>query len=245
MNEPPNDHDRYIEVCDWESFQYSGSHKKTNPPWKWFRLHNSFIASPTWLAMTKPQRADFVTMLSLASRTGNMIPDDRKWLRLHDVSAKTLPRLEQMSLIRSFSLLPDDKRIRTLRSVYSGGAPPRGEQSREEEDKKEETREIPHGRSLEVRDSDILVVDVPTGHLLSGTELGCLSKKPKRKDPRSFEDLKLAVKPYIQIYGDDAALIHRFAGQSLKMSPKQVAACVRQLVADGEVTLPVRPLNPS
>ncbi len=123
----------FIEICDWESFQYSGSHRKPDPPWPWFRLHNNFMESQTWFEMTKPQRADFIALLSLVSRFGNLIPKDMKWLKSHGVSSKTLPSLEQLWLIRSFSLPVNDKRIKNLRSVLSGGTPRRGEERREEE----------------------------------------------------------------------------------------------------------------
>ena len=226
----------FIEVCGWESFQYSGSHRKANPPWKWFRIHNSFLESPVWFSMTKPQRADFITLLSLASRTGNMIPNDKKWLRLHGASTKTLPSLEQLSLIREFSLPIDDKRIMALRSVFSGGTPPRGEERREEEN-----RGDAQVRSPGAKDSDIPIPDVPNRHPLAGIDLGQSSRKTGRMDRRPFDELKLAVKSHIERFGADPDLIHRFAGQSLKMTPKQIATCVDQLVSDGEVTLPVRP----
>ncbi len=224
----------FIEICGWESFQYSGSHRKANPPWKWFRIHNSFLESPDWLTMTKPQKVDFITLLSLASRTGNMIPNDKKWIRLHGVSTKTLPSLEQLSLIRIFSLPIDDKRIMTLRSVFSGGTPPRGEEIREEENRGDAL-----ARSPGVKDSDNPTPDVPNGQPLAGIDLGQSSRKPWRMDPRSFDELKLAVKPHIERFGADPELIYRFAGQSLEMSRKQIATCVDQLVSDGEVTLPI------
>lgn len=223
----------FIEICDWESFQYSGSHRKANPPWKWFRIHNSFLESPVWLSMTKPQRADFITLLSLASRTGNMIPNDKKWLRLHGVGTKTLPSLEQLSLIREFSLPIDDKRIMALRSVFSGGTPPRGEERREEEKRGDAL-----ARSPGVKDSNFPTPNVPKGHPLAGLGLGDANKS-LHHDPRPWDELKLAVKPHIERFGADAELIHRFVGQSLKMSLKQIGTCVEQLMADSEVTLPV------
>ena len=246
MTSPSNNQHRpqriFIEICDWQSFQYSGSHRKADPPWKWFRLHNSFIESPIWFSMTKPQRADFVTLLSLASRTGNLIPKDRKWLSSHGISAKTLPSLEQLSLIRVFPLPQDDQRITELRSILSGGTPLRGEEKREEENRKEENGEDAPKRTSTpgVKDSNDPTPNVPNAISGAGIDLG-RAIKSRRHDPRSFDELKTAVKPHIERFGADPGLIHRLAGPSLRMSEKQIATCVKQMVADAEVTLPAEP----
>jgi hypothetical protein len=242
MTSPSNKEDApqrdFIEICDWESFQYSGSHRKPNAPWPWFRLHNNFIESQTWFSMTKPQRSDFVTLLSLVSRFGNMIPKDEKWLRSHGISSKTLPSLAQLPLIRSFSLPADDKRIKQLRSVLSGGLPPRGEENRGEDKREDAPERIP---TPGVNDSNHPAPEPPHRTSLSDF-LGNQTGKSPHHDPRSFDELKLIVKPHVERFGDDPETIHRLAGPSLQMSHKQIAECVRQLVNDCEVTLPVKPL---
>ena len=113
----------YIEVVDWESYQYSDTHKKPSPPWKWFRIPVSFIQSPIWMAMTRQQRGDFPGLLAAASQTGNMIPHDPKWLRNFGVSPRILMNLIQHGLIRVFSLPANDLRVKELRRVFSGRGP--------------------------------------------------------------------------------------------------------------------------
>jgi hypothetical protein len=232
----------FIEICDWESFQYSGSHRKPDPPWPWFRLHNNFIESQTWFAMTKPQQADFVTLLSLVSRFGNLIPKDMKWLRSHGISSKTLPSLEQLSLIRVFWLPADDLRIKQLRSTLSGGTPLRGEERREEENRKEETKQDAPKRAPGIESTAPPISNLPNGNSPPRAKKQEATKK-EGFDPRSWDELKKKVVPHIQRYGSDSDLIYRFHGSELGMSPKQVATCVEQLVADCEVTLPVEPMT--
>lgn len=232
----------FIEICGWESFQYSGSHRKPDPPWPWFRLHNNFIESQIWFAMTKPQQADFIALLSLVSRFGNFIPMDVKWLRSHGISSKTLSSLEKLSLIRIFSVPADDRKIKQLRSVLSGGTPCRGKEKRTEENRGAENEEDAQERTPGINDSDFPTTNVPNGNLTSDIKQSRTSTQ-EHHDPRSWNDLKRMVKPHIQKYGADSYLIHRFHGPELAMSRKQIDVCVNQLVADCEVTLPVKPMT--
>lgn len=113
----------FLEIVDWEIFQYADTRKVRRPPWRWFRIQVSFIYSPIWLSMTRQQRGDFVSLLAAASQTGNMIPMEPRWLRNFGVSIKVCKKLSQLGVIRIFSLTSDHKRIKDLRRVFTGGAP--------------------------------------------------------------------------------------------------------------------------
>jgi hypothetical protein len=131
----------FIEVVDWDSYQYSDIHKKPSPPWKWFRIPVSFIQSPIWMAMTRQQRGDFPGLLAAASQTGNMIPNDAKWLRNFGVSPKILMNLIQHGLIRVFSLPANDQRVKELRRVFSGRVPTQKRVDKKRLEKRESRRE--------------------------------------------------------------------------------------------------------
>lgn len=250
----------FFEICDWESFQYSDTRKVPSPPWRWFKVPLAFIRSPTWMAMTRQQRGDFVGVLAAASQCGNLIPLDPGWLRSFGVSAKILKNLGQLGLIRVFSIPSDDKRIRDLRQTFSGGTPAqrRGEENREEQTSGEETEpNIEPQPSTEPDDGseasrhangnaegapplDVEEIEAPSSPRASemideGKKLLTTGNR-KRMDPRSFDELKRAVLPEAKRIGtNDAALLHRFRGQSLRMSERQIAVAVGQLIEDGEL----------
>jgi len=58
-----------------------------------------------------------------------------------------------------------------------------------------------------VKDSSFPAPGAPNGYPLSGFGLGQSSNKVKRRDPRSFDELKLLVKPHIEKFGIDPDLI--------------------------------------
>ena len=114
----------FCKVIDWDLYQYSDVRKKPNPPWRWFRIQRALLVSPEWLSMTPTQKVDFVHVLGAASETGNMIPIDRNWLRVRQLSQKKLKVLKGFSILEFFSLPPDDPKIRRLRQILSGAIPP-------------------------------------------------------------------------------------------------------------------------
>ena len=233
-----NDRREFLEVCDWDSFQYSGSHKKPNPPWRWFKVPVNFVQSPTWLSLTRQQRGDFIGILAAASQTGNMIPNDPNWLRSFGVSPKIAKKLSQLGLIRVFSLPANDQKIKNLRRVFSGGtsAQRRGEENRGEQIRGEET--TPLALSPEKNIFSPHAPNVPIEEITARMTAAGASKGKKAHDPRSFEDLKTALRPVaLQLGTTDAHTIHRMAGQSLRMSLKQCTTAVNQLVEDGELAV--------
>lgn len=250
----------FFEICDWDSFQYSDTRKVPLPPWRWFKVPLAFVRSPTWMEMTRQQRGDFVGVLAAASQCGNLIPLDPKWLRSFGVSAKILKNLSQLGLIRIFSMRSDDKRIRDLRQTFSGGTPAqrRGEEHREEKNSGAETEpsiepqppSMPDdGREasrhangnaeggLPPDDEKIETPSPPRAtEAINKGENSPTTENRKRMDTRSFDALKRAVLAVAKKIGtNDVALLHRFAGQSLRMSERQIAVAVRQLIEDREL----------
>ena len=113
----------FCEVIDWDSYQYADIRKVPKPPWKWFRIPISVLRSAEYLSLTKPLRADFVALLGAASETGNLIPMDKRWLSARQITRNSIEKLSKSGLCRAFFLMPDDKRIRELRRVFSGVPP--------------------------------------------------------------------------------------------------------------------------
>ncbi len=235
------DRREFLEVCDWDYFQYSGSHRKPNPPWRWFKVPVNFVQSPTWLSLTRQQRGDFIGILAAASQTGNMIPNDPNWLRSFGVSSKIAKKLSQLGLIRIFSLPADDHKIKELRRVFSGGTPTQGsgaehglnKGSGEEQSTGENNSPTP---APEINNFDPLARKVPIEDVAAGMTAAGAGKQKGAHDPRTFEDLKSALLPVAVKLGiTDGEMIHRLAGQSLQMSARQISVAVKQLIEDGEL----------
>ncbi len=226
----------FLEVCDWDYFQYSGSHKKPNPPWRWFKGPVNFVQSPTWLSLTRQQRGDIIGILAAASQTGNMIPNDPNWLRSFGVSPKIAKNLAQHGLIRIFSLPSDDQKIKNLRRVFSGGTPSQRSGAEQSSNKGSGAEPKPPASAPEINNFDPLARRVPIEEITAQMTAAGASKKKEAHDPRSFEDLKTALRPIaVKLGTTDAHTIHRLAGQSLRMSLKQCTVAVDQLVEDGEL----------
>jgi hypothetical protein len=125
-----------------------------------------------------------------------------------------------------------DESSRKSGRIPEGVAQRRGEEKRKEETRGD-TQERPHAPG--VRDSGSPGGTLPTREVLARSNLGGEASK-NRLDPRSFDDLKILIRPLMEKFGSDPQVIYNCAGQSLRMSLKQIATCVNQLVQDGEVT---------
>ena len=152
------------------------------------------------------------------------------------MSPKIAKNLAQHGLIRIFSLPTNDQKIRELRRVFSGGtsAQRRGEEQSSNKGSGEENNSPTP--APEINDFDPLGRRVPIEDVAAGMTAAGAGKQKEAHDPRSFEDLKTALRPIaVKLGTTDANTIHRLAGQSLRMSLKQIAAAVDQLVEDGEL----------
>ncbi len=239
----------FLQIVDWSDYQYSDIRKKPNPPWRWCRLPTVLMSSPSFQSMTMPQRGALCSLLMLASETGNLIPDEPGFLRNRiQLDGRLRRSLIDLGVIQEIVLPLDSREVKDLRRVYSGGAPANRrtveeeeEESRTESDAKEsQSRAAAHdpgpysGRSI----------DIPSPHPgarkngsmehVSSTLSG--ARRGKGKDPRSFDELKQQVLGVARkLNTADADKIHRLAGQSLKMSTKQIRVAVTQLIEDREL----------
>ena len=208
--------------------------------------------------MSKPMRADFIAVLSAANATGNMIPVCKSWLKAFGLTPKILQKISKTGLIQSFSLPPDHKRIKDLRRMYSGPLPPSEAEAEAETEKKGELSPFLSGDDDPIDSTNKLAKNAPSEMIAypplsvngrgrgrggrdivsvmtsSGERSNC--KNTPRKDPRSFDQLKRAILPIAKKFDTrDPDEILRLGGQSLKISPKQCAVAVQQLIEDGKL----------
>ena len=225
----------FLEVCDFDDFQYSGSHKKPDPPWYWFRIHLSFTNSPIWLQLTKPQRADFISLLALASQCGNLIPADRKWLTTHDISPKSLATLIELRLIRRFYLPPNHQRIKELRRIFSGAAPPQKEkEGRREEKRKESLSPAPVDKCNPSPASPASQFGTNTGQCQPVASV--LDKASDGHDDRSWEYLTSEARPIVLKFGITTTdELFRIGGQRLHLTKKQCVVVIDRLKKEGTI----------
>lgn len=114
----------FLRIVDWDWYQYSGSHKKPNPPWLWARLPRVLIDNPQFQKMTMAQRGAFCWLLLLASETGNLIEDDPRVLRIRiQVDPRLIRSLIKLGLIERIAIPAESPEIKELRKIYSGGGP--------------------------------------------------------------------------------------------------------------------------
>lgn len=241
----------FFEVVDWEIFQYSDTRKKPNPPWRWYRVQMTFVRSPVWLAMTKPQRADFIAVLGAASETGNMIPVDRKWLRFRELSPNILRKLSNVGLVRGFSLPANHPKIKELRHVFSGGTPAqrRGEENSLEEkgDKamspfskfgegNETTANQGSTPSTDLDSSASSAPNMPITAAITSVTAPCRRGKQNGIDRRSWEHLTELARPIVVQFGIcDADELYRVAGQRLDITRKQCPVVIDRLKKEGTI----------
>jgi len=224
----------FASVVDWDDFQYVRTDKKPKPPWAWFRVQLDFLRSPLWTSLTKSQRADFIAMCAAASQTGNLVPiDDAKWLKFFDLSRKNVSTLLELSLISVSTLPADDPRIRELRSALSVRRPSVGLHKEAETDTETDTHTTSAERlAARERDDSKSAFE---GHSTPSSDRVSQSKIVWH-DERDFADLKDAVRQVVAKHGwTDAHALHKFAGQSLRMTEKQIRECVRQRKQDGAI----------
>jgi len=227
----------FAEVVGWSDEQQK-SRRKNSSALPWFKFYIDRAETPTWLNMSASARGDYLQCLIVASRTGNTIPMDAKFLRRHQLNRKKLNFLSQLGLISISSAPLDDPRFNDMRSSFVNNMSPleeEGEEDKTRQDKRteRETRTTEAER-LAAPDRDDSTSKTEVCTTSSSTRVS--KSKIGRQDERPFPELKEAVRQVVDKHGwTDAYALHKFAGQSLRMSEKQIRECVRQLKQDGAI----------
>jgi hypothetical protein len=201
---------KFYEVRDWAAYQYADRRKVPNPPWKWFRVQVALLRSPEWLGLSAAQRADFIAALGAASETGNLIPDDPRWLHFRGLSRRSLASLVRESLVGCISLPNEHPRIRQLRRVLSGAAPDPEDRGQRTEDRYQKGKE--YSESVN-------------------------SRPLPRHDPRTFDQIKTIVRELWRAFpGHTPQELHKLGGRGKRLTLNQVREAYRQLRDDGELS---------
>lgn len=240
----------FCEVIDWDAYQYTDTRKVRTPPWRWFRVQMTLLRSPEWLALSKPARADFIALLGAASETGNLIPMDRRWLNARQLSRSSVEKMSNFGLCRTFFLEPDDKKIRALRAAFSGvSPPPEAEAETETETETDGDRSSTVDRASTTdgavdrgsRKDDLkisLPSPAPTYRSRTGQPQSVREAVGKKNghDRRPFDAIKSDVLAMAnRLKTSDPEQIHKLAGQTLRVTQKQIAVAIDQLTQDGDL----------
>jgi len=66
----------YLKVKNWEQYQH---YKQRNPPW--IKLYHSLLDDYNYSCLPDASKLLYVSILLLASRTNNKIPNDLEWIQ--------------------------------------------------------------------------------------------------------------------------------------------------------------------
>jgi hypothetical protein len=66
----------YLKVKNWEQYQH---YKQRNPPW--IKLYHSLLDDYNYSCLPDASKLLYVSILLLASRTNNQIPNDLDWIQ--------------------------------------------------------------------------------------------------------------------------------------------------------------------
>lgn len=230
---------KYLAVTEWNTLQY---HKKlTNPPWT--RLHQAWLSDYRFSQLSLQQWGVLFGMHMLAARTGNRIPYDCAWIakqfgkRTSPVS-KVILNLISAGFLSEFEEHPSTKKINRLSFISDAGvALQEGEEGKEGNTEQKGNSVSPFfDESHEPNRASQGVTRSATGlnTYPSSPQFDCTNQR--RRDPRDFETIKTRVLHVAQKFNTtDADTVLRFAGQSLKISPKQCQTAVKQLIEDGKL----------
>lgn len=124
---------QYLQIVNWDSFQH---YRDRNPPW--IKLHNQILENYEFTQLPDTAKGHLFGLWLLASRTGNKIPLDHKWIanKLNATVKVDIDRLFKSG----FLMLHPDSDVLAERSTIGTRLVPLGEERREEKSRVEKRR---------------------------------------------------------------------------------------------------------
>ena len=246
---------KYIEVVGFEELQNSKRPKRPS----WFKAFTAELEELDYLGLSLTNRGFLIDMQRLAATMGNRIPNDVRFIarRLNQpprvigkalttcITQGFLSESDEPADSRKNSSLNEKSDARKASQRERGGEEIRGDKTRIERiafdfDADELAQAVP----------ETIQKDIAKSKLPDPTPNPCASKKHvtkpfacavktvngRKRDKRPFDDLKARVlEAAVKLNTDDPDQIEKLAGQSLKMSTKQIVEAVRQLKEDGKL----------
>ena len=208
----------YLEIVRWDAHLHPDVSRKVKPPYRWVKLETENLDSLGDLSLR--DYGAFCRLLGLAALTNNRTVYNAAVIRRRTGVTKTeLKRLQNRGLIR----ITEEK-----------GAI---EKSQQKQPPNSESASETQGESPQVASAEGMGIGKGSDSKeVDQTHYPASASTSHLNDRRSFDSLKTALLPVAQkLNTRDAHEIHKLAGQSLRMSTKQIQAGLTQLIEDGKL----------
>jgi len=223
---------QYVKIVGWSDHLHPDLTRKVKPPFRWIKLQTENL--DTLGDLTLREFGAYCRLLSLAALTDNRVVFNARAIkRRTGITPKDIEKLQNRGLVR----ITDESH-----------APEKNQrnQGRDLETASGFAEIPPQSAALEGKGSEEIGSDLNRGDAIRGLsprveDTTSLSpplpgSQRNRHDPRSFDELKAFVlRAATTLNSRDPDQIHKLAGQSLRMSRKQVATATQQLIQDGKL----------
>ncbi len=220
----------YLEIANWGNHLHPDTKRKAKPPYRWVKLESSNLDVLGDLSLR--EYGAFCRLLSLAALTDNRTAFNAKMIqRRTAITQKLLEKLQQRGLIRFVTDCPgpeNSQQNQIPTSDVASGPLANSRQAAAPEGKGKDKNEL----NMRRVDSDEFEGLDP----IPRPRLTAVATRRGGKDPRGFDELKRQVLAVArQLRTHDARTIFNSSRQSLRMTERQVYACVQQLIEENEL----------
>lgn len=216
---------RCLEIVGWSDHLHPDITRKVKPPFRWVKLQSENLDMLGDLTLR--EFGAFSRLILLAALTNNVTVWKPNWIkRRTGVTQKDIEKLQNRGLVRivwKSGTLEESQQIQDNRSNTASGPQAHQQQSAGTEGRGRDRSRFDKRGLDDSQPPDVLNTDSPAP----------TPSKSNGHDPRSFDNLKIQVLSVARKLGSkDPNQIYRLAGQSLRMSSKQIGTAVKQLIED-------------
>ena len=217
------DEQEFIRIVDWEDFLHPDPSRRAKPPLAWVKLQTDHLDRLGYLSPS--EYGTYNRLVTLAASTNNRIPTRSGYVqRRGNVRLSTVKTLSNLGLIEFFTDARSAKKsqenqddLEITASKVRANSQQNGHVEERDRTREDRTR---HGQRLRAPASVLKNMNTPSPGL----------------DDRPFDEIKDSVYAMaIKLETSDPLQIHRLAGQSLRITPKQCEAAVKQLIEDRQL----------
>lgn len=224
---------QFLEIVDWDDFLHPDTTRKCKPPYRWVKLNTENLDTMGDLSLR--EYGAYCRLIMLAASTNNRTRFNPGWIkRRTGITQVLIENLSKRNLVRIVSESELAEKAEQNQSDSSGNAS--GHDGKPPQKSGQEGRG--KGSDLNNTGGDESARPPLAGSSIDSPPLPNpnLSMNGRKRDPRSFDDLKpLVLTAATKLGTRDPDQIHKLAGPSLRMSPKQITTAVNQLIEDGKL----------
>ena len=217
-----------LEIVEWTDHLHPDITRKVKPPFRWIKLQSENLDMLGDLTLR--EFGAFSRLILLAALTNNETVWKPNWIkRRTGITQKDIEKLQNRGLVRivwKSGALEESQQNQDKHSNTASGSQAHQQQSAGTEERgRDRSRSDKRGLG-DSQSPDFVNADSPLP----------TPRRSNGHDSRSFDDLKTQVLSAAKkLASRDPEQIYRLAGQSLRMSSKQVDAAVKQLIQDRQL----------